>query len=88
MAVQTGNSQETTQTKKTSKSAAKTSGAAGTARVAKRRSAAVLLADIESANMKKDAAAEFAVGDTVKVHAKIKEGEKERVQILKALLLP
>ena len=30
---------------------------------------------------------EFAVGDTVKVHVKVKEGEKERIQVFEGIVI-
>jgi large subunit ribosomal protein L19 len=39
-----------------------------------------LLKKIESEQFRKDAT-QFAVGDSVKVHAKVVEGDKERIQI-------
>ena len=41
---------------------------------------------IEKENMKSDVE-EFRVGDTVKVHQKIKEGDKERIQIFEGLVI-
>ncbi|UCC38283.1 MAG: 50S ribosomal protein L19 [Candidatus Aminicenantes bacterium] len=41
------------------------------------------LIDLVEANHKKDNIDAFKVGDTVKVHVIIREGEKERVQIFK-----
>jgi large subunit ribosomal protein L19 len=40
-----------------------------------------VLETIRQEQMKKDAVLEFAVGDSVRVHVKIKEGDKERVQV-------
>ncbi len=45
-----------------------------------------LLDRIESAQYRKDAA-EFAVGDTVRVHTKVVEGEKERIQIFTGVVI-
>lgn len=39
------------------------------------------LATIQKDNMRKDPLAPFAIGDTVKVHVKIREGGKERIQM-------
>jgi large subunit ribosomal protein L19 len=36
---------------------------------------------ISKENMKEDGLAPFGVGDLVKVHSKVREGEKERIQI-------
>jgi large subunit ribosomal protein L19 len=41
---------------------------------------------IEKENMRLDLP-EFAAGDTVKVHVKIKEGEKERIQIFQGVVI-
>jgi large subunit ribosomal protein L19 len=41
---------------------------------------------IESAQYRKDAAI-FAVGDSVKVHTKVVEGEKERIQIFAGVVI-
>ena len=35
----------------------------------------------------KESVAEFSVGDTVKVHAKIKEGNRERIQIFEGTVI-
>jgi large subunit ribosomal protein L19 len=35
----------------------------------------------------REKAPEFAVGDTVKVHVKVREGEKERVQIFEGIVI-
>jgi len=42
------------------------------------------LSQIEKETMRLDLP-DFAAGDTVKVHVKIKEGEKERIQAFRAL---
>ncbi|MBN1675417.1 MAG: 50S ribosomal protein L19 [Kiritimatiellae bacterium] len=36
---------------------------------------------VSEANMKKDALPAFRVGDSVRVHVKIREGDKERIQV-------
>lgn len=41
-----------------------------------------IIKNIEAAQLK-EVAPEFHVGDTVKVYGKIKEGNRERVQVLK-----
>ena len=45
-----------------------------------------LLNKIESEQLRKDPL-EFNVGDTVKVHTKVVEGEKERIQIFAGLVI-
>src|SRR5881409_3549462 len=45
-----------------------------------------LLDRIESEQFRKDAA-EFAVGDTVRVHTKVVEGDKERIQIFSGVVI-
>ncbi|HNZ50007.1 MAG TPA: 50S ribosomal protein L19 [Bacilli bacterium] len=45
-----------------------------------------LIADITSAYMKNDIP-EFRPGDTVKVHVKIKEGNRERIQMFEGLVI-
>ncbi len=40
-----------------------------------------LLAHVTQSSLRKESLGEFAVGDTVNVHTKIKEGDKERVQL-------
>ena len=45
-----------------------------------------IIEDIESTQVKKEPL-DFKVGDTVKVHSKIKEGEKERIQIFEGLVI-
>ena len=44
------------------------------------------LKSIEAEQLKADVP-EFAVGDTVKVHAKIKEGNRERIQVFEGIVL-
>ena len=46
----------------------------------------VLIKNIEAAQLK-EVAPEFHVGDTVKVYGKIKEGNRERVQIFEGTVL-
>ncbi|MEW9122524.1 MAG: 50S ribosomal protein L19 [Thermotaleaceae bacterium] len=41
---------------------------------------------IEQDNMKSDIPA-FAIGDTVKVHLKVKEGNRERIQVFEGVVL-
>ena len=45
-----------------------------------------IIKNIESAQLKAEVA-EFKVGDTVKVHGKIKEGNRERIQIFEGTVL-
>ncbi|MGD0222326.1 MAG: 50S ribosomal protein L19 [Terriglobia bacterium] len=44
------------------------------------------LEKVEQAQMKKDVSS-FHPGDTVKVHVKIKEGEKERIQVFEGTVI-
>ena len=46
----------------------------------------VLLDKIESEQFRKDPA-DFAVGDTVRVHTKVVEGDKERIQIFSGVVI-
>ena len=45
-----------------------------------------LLDKIESAQFRKEAV-DFAVGDTVRVHTKVVEGDKERIQIFSGVVI-
>jgi large subunit ribosomal protein L19 len=45
-----------------------------------------LLDKIESEQFRKDAA-DFSVGDTVRVHTKVVEGDKERVQVFSGVVI-
>ena len=45
-----------------------------------------IIKEIEAAQLKADVA-DFRVGDTVKVHAKVKEGNRERIQIFEGTVL-
>ncbi len=45
-----------------------------------------LLDKIESEQFRKDAA-DFAVGDTVRVHTKVVEGDKERIQVFSGVVI-
>ena len=45
-----------------------------------------LLDKIESEQFRKDAA-DFGVGDTVRVHTKVVEGEKERIQVFSGVVI-
>ena len=46
----------------------------------------VMIDALEKANLRKDPLV-FAVGDTVDVHCRIREGEKERIQIFSGVVL-
>jgi large subunit ribosomal protein L19 len=45
-----------------------------------------LLDKIESEQLRKDAA-EFSIGDSVRVHTKVVEGDKERIQIFSGVVI-
>jgi large subunit ribosomal protein L19 len=45
-----------------------------------------IIKKIESEQLKSDIT-EFNIGDTVKVHAKIKEGNRERIQVFEGVVL-
>ncbi|SET57852.1 50S ribosomal protein L19 [[Clostridium] polysaccharolyticum] len=45
-----------------------------------------IIKNLEAAQLKAEVA-EFRVGDTVKVHAKVKEGNRERIQIFEGTVL-
>lgn len=45
-----------------------------------------IIKNIEAAQLKEQAP-EFSVGDTVRVHAKIKEGNRERIQVFEGTVL-
>lgn len=45
-----------------------------------------IIKSIEEAELKKEIA-EFSVGDTIKVHNKIKEGNRERIQIFEGIVI-
>ena len=45
-----------------------------------------IIKNIEKAQLKKDVA-KFNVGDTVRVHAKIKEGNRERIQVFEGTVI-
>ncbi|HAU84157.1 MAG TPA: 50S ribosomal protein L19 [Lachnospiraceae bacterium] len=45
-----------------------------------------IIRSIENAQLKADVT-EFRVGDTVKVHAKVKEGNRERIQVFEGTVL-
>ena len=48
--------------------------------------ASEVIKEIEQAQLKADVT-EFGVGDTIKVHAKIKEGNRERIQVFEGTVL-
>ncbi|MBO8462352.1 MAG: 50S ribosomal protein L19 [Firmicutes bacterium] len=45
-----------------------------------------IIRSIENAQLKENVT-EFRVGDTVKVHAKVKEGNRERIQVFEGVVL-
>lgn len=45
-----------------------------------------IIKEIEAAQLKSDVA-DFRVGDTVRVHAKVKEGNRERIQVFEGTVL-
>ncbi len=45
-----------------------------------------IIKNIENAQLKENVT-EFRVGDTVKVHAKVKEGNRERIQVFEGVVL-
>ena len=49
--------------------------------------AAVVLQEMQKDGLKEGIATSFSVGDTVNVHVKIREGEKERVQQFKGIVI-
>src|SRR6478672_10383652 len=46
-----------------------------------------LLDKIESEQFRKDSSANFGVGDSVRVHTKVVEGDKERIQIFAGVVI-
>lgn len=46
-----------------------------------------LIKEIEAEHIKQEGRPELAVGDTLRVHTKIKEGEKERIQVFEGVLI-
>ena len=48
--------------------------------------ASEIIKSIEAEQLKAEVP-EFAVGDTVKVHAKIKEGNRERIQVFEGIVI-
>ena len=45
-----------------------------------------IIKEIEAEQLK-DSVTEFSVGDTIKVHAKIKEGNRERIQVFEGTVI-
>lgn len=45
-----------------------------------------IIKNIEAAQLKAEVAS-FNVGDTVKVHAKVKEGQRERIQVFEGIVI-
>ena len=45
-----------------------------------------IIKNIEAAQLK-ESVAEFSTGDTVRVHAKVKEGNRERIQVFEGIVL-
>ena len=46
-----------------------------------------VLDQVENLYLRKEAVPEFTSGDTVKVHVKVKEGDKERIQIFQGVVI-
>ncbi len=46
-----------------------------------------IIKEIEDAELKKEGVGEFNVGDTIRVHGKIKEGNRERIQVFEGVVL-
>ncbi len=47
----------------------------------------IIIGKVEAAHLRGKDIEEFAPGDTVKVHVRIKEGEKERVQVFQGIVI-
>ena len=45
------------------------------------------LASVNKDNLRKEALTSFAIGDTITVHVKIREGEKERIQLFSGIVI-
>jgi large subunit ribosomal protein L19 len=45
------------------------------------------LDQVESSYLRNSGAPDFAPGDTVRIHVKVKEGEKERIQIFQGVVI-
>ena len=43
---------------------------------------------VESAEIKRTDIPSFSPGDTIKVHVKVKEGDKERIQVFQGVVIP
>ncbi|MBI4814629.1 MAG: 50S ribosomal protein L19 [Deltaproteobacteria bacterium] len=46
-----------------------------------------LLQAVEKENMRSDVATDVEIGDTVRVHTKIREGDKERIQVFEGTVI-
>ena len=46
-----------------------------------------VLDQVENAYLRKEKQPDFASGDTVRVHVKVKEGDKERIQIFQGVVI-
>ena len=46
-----------------------------------------ILDKIEKEQLKKEPLSDFSIGDTVRVHVKIREGEKERIQVYTGVVI-
>lgn len=46
-----------------------------------------LLEKINAENLRKEALPDFRIGDSVRVHVRIKEGDKERVQVFEGVVI-
>src|SRR4051812_21369229 len=51
------------------------------------RSVMELLKSVTKAHLRKESLGEFEVGDTVNVHTRIKEGDKERIQLFNGTVM-
>ena len=61
--------------------------AAQESKTPKRRSLDELVRTVEKKQLKSADALDFRPGDTVKVHVKIKEGDKERIQVFQGVVM-
>jgi large subunit ribosomal protein L19 len=55
--------------------------------ISKRRSLDELVRTVEKKQLKSSEALDFRPGDTVRVHVKIKEGDKERIQVFQGVVM-